>query len=64
MDLETFHVMNLHSEEEDDDIPLKFISLARQLFNYEYHELSDVDKQLATSDIRKELGKTGTCNLG
>ena len=50
MELETFHVMNLHSEEEDDDIPLKFISMARQLFNCEYHELSDVDKQLATSD--------------
>ena len=39
------------SEEEDDDIPLKFISLARKLFNCEYHKLSDVDKQLATSDI-------------
>ena len=25
------------SEEEDDDIPLKFISLARELFNCEYH---------------------------
>lgn len=34
------------SEEEDDDIPL-----ARNLFNCEYHKLSDVDKQLATSDI-------------
>ena len=39
------------SEEEDDNIPLKFISLARKLFNCEYHKLSDVDKQLATSDI-------------
>ena len=39
------------SEEEDDDIPLKFISLARKLFNCEYHKLSDVDKQLATLDI-------------
>lgn len=38
------------SEAEDDDIPLKCISLARKLFNCEYHELSDVDKQLATSD--------------
>jgi hypothetical protein len=49
-DESTFNDMS-DSEEEDDDIPLKFISLARQLFNYEYHELSDVDKQLATPDI-------------
>ena len=30
------------SEEEDDDIPLKFISLARELFNCEYHLINNM----------------------
>jgi hypothetical protein len=37
-DESTFNDMS-DSEEEDDDIPLKFISLARQLFNYEFSKV-------------------------